>query len=235
MARKYRRDARGRFASGGYQGQTGGRGARLKSGGNVRKGGGAKVRAAAAPMRAGTIAKGGNGVRGSVARSLAAVKRGRVGTISPPSRARNTSAARPSNTIRKPRGIEVGSVTNRIMEKDRATIKATTERIERADKRNRQLRTVQSQIDYRRANPVGGKAARGQATKRLNKQQRKLDKSRSKVFGAVESVYKPQREAAYSRLAQVTRARQSVAGSRQGRKGSTLQRNIFGGATASYQ
>lgn len=230
MARKYVRDNRGRFASVGATA----RGGRLKTAGGGKRQT-QTMRASAPGLRSNTIARGGNGVRGSVARSLAATKRGRAGASSPPSRARITSTARLPNTVRKPRGIEVGSVTNRIMEKDRATIKVTTERIDRANKRNRQLRTDQTQIDYRRANPVGGKAARGQATKRLNKQQRKLDKSRSKVFGAVESVYKPQREAAYSRLAQITRARQSVAGLRQGRKGSTLQRNIFGGATASYR
>ena len=43
MARSYRRDARGRFAGGGYSGQTGGRGARLKGGGGKRAGGGAKA------------------------------------------------------------------------------------------------------------------------------------------------------------------------------------------------
>lgn len=46
MARTYRRDARGRFAGGGYSGQSGGRGARLKGGGATRAGGGAKMKAA---------------------------------------------------------------------------------------------------------------------------------------------------------------------------------------------
>ena len=41
MARTYRRDARGRFAGGGFSGQSGGRGARLKGGGAKRSGGGA--------------------------------------------------------------------------------------------------------------------------------------------------------------------------------------------------
>ena len=45
MARSYKRDARGRFAGGGYSGQTGGRGARLMAKGE-RKGGGAKMTAA---------------------------------------------------------------------------------------------------------------------------------------------------------------------------------------------
>lgn len=51
MARRYVRDARGRFASKGYSGQTGGRGARLKGSGKQRDGGGAVVQ----PKRAGEI------------------------------------------------------------------------------------------------------------------------------------------------------------------------------------
>ena len=43
MARTYRRDARGRFAGGGFSGQSGGRGARLKAKGS-RDGGGAKMK-----------------------------------------------------------------------------------------------------------------------------------------------------------------------------------------------
>ena len=43
MARRYVRDAKGRFAPKGYVGQTGGRGARLTSAGNRRAGGGAKA------------------------------------------------------------------------------------------------------------------------------------------------------------------------------------------------
>lgn len=42
--RRYVRDAKGRFASTGYVGQTGGRGARLKSAGKKREGGGEKVK-----------------------------------------------------------------------------------------------------------------------------------------------------------------------------------------------
>lgn len=52
--RRQPRDARGRWASYGYAGQTGGRGARLKSAGNTRDGGGAKMQAA---RPAGTIGK----------------------------------------------------------------------------------------------------------------------------------------------------------------------------------
>ena len=42
--RRYARDAKGRFASKGYVGQTGGRGARLKSAGKKREGGGEKTK-----------------------------------------------------------------------------------------------------------------------------------------------------------------------------------------------
>jgi hypothetical protein len=61
VARKYVRDARGRFAGGGYSGQTSGRGARLMGGGKRRQGGGAKSspgivdRLTSAPK--GTVAK----------------------------------------------------------------------------------------------------------------------------------------------------------------------------------
>lgn len=51
MARRYVRDAKGRFAPKGYSGQTSGRGARLKGGGKKREGGGAVV----APKRVGEI------------------------------------------------------------------------------------------------------------------------------------------------------------------------------------
>lgn len=54
MARRYVRDARGRFASSGYQGQTSGRGSRLRSPGKAA-GRGSMVKAAAP---AGTIGKG---------------------------------------------------------------------------------------------------------------------------------------------------------------------------------
>ncbi len=55
MARTYRRDARGRFAGGGYSGQTGGRGARLKGGGNKRAGGGNTQKAARRATPSGAI------------------------------------------------------------------------------------------------------------------------------------------------------------------------------------
>ena len=74
MARKYSRDNRGRFASGG--GGATARGGRLAtaSGGKRKTQVMSKPAGTSAPS--GTIAKGGNGVRGSVARSMAAVSSG---------------------------------------------------------------------------------------------------------------------------------------------------------------
>ena len=54
MARTYKRDARGRFASGSYQGQTSGRGSRLRSPGKAQS----KGRTTKAAGPAGTISKG---------------------------------------------------------------------------------------------------------------------------------------------------------------------------------
>lgn len=68
MARQYRRDARGRFAGGGYQGQTGGRGSRLGAPGRTRSGGGVKMKAAGP---AGTIS-GRNRARAGVVKPASA-------------------------------------------------------------------------------------------------------------------------------------------------------------------
>ena len=74
MARKYSRDNRGRFSSGG--GGATARGGRLAtaSGGKRKTQGMSAPAGTSAPS--GTIAKGGNGVRGSVARSMASVSSG---------------------------------------------------------------------------------------------------------------------------------------------------------------
>lgn len=64
MARRYVRDARGRFASkgvggiGAYQGQTGGRGARLKTPGNTRAGGGTVAKVTQQGERKGIVSLG---------------------------------------------------------------------------------------------------------------------------------------------------------------------------------
>jgi hypothetical protein len=140
-----------------------------------------------------------------------------------------------SGVIRKPKGLKPGAITERIMNKDRAIIASSYKRIERAQQRRRKLNSIQREIDYRRSNPVGGRAARGQLTKRLNKQQKKLNNSMDKVFSAIELSYKPRISAAENRLRQMTVAKTSTSGLRTSRRGAVLQRSIFGGATATYR
>lgn len=154
----------------------------------------------------------------------------------PPTRTKGsrTTLPRTPGTVAKPKGLKPGEITNRIMNRDRAAIKAASTRIDRANKRGRRLASIQREIDYKRANPVGGKAFRGQATKRLNKEQRKLDKSRATVFSAIELNYKPKQQKAEARLAQMTRAVRATSDLRVSRKKTTYQRNVFGGSTVSY-
>jgi hypothetical protein len=154
----------------------------------------------------------------------------------PPTRTKGSRATLPRTrgTVAKPKGLKPGEITNRIMNRDRAAIKAASTRIDRANKRSRRLASIQREIDYKRANPVGGKAFRGQATKRLNKEQRKLDKSRATVFSAIELNYKPKQQKAEARLAQMTRAVRATSDLRVSRKKAAYQRNVFGGSTVSY-
>ncbi len=147
---------------------------------------------------------------------------------------KRTKAARIANTVAKPRGLKQGAVTSSIMNKDRSTIKAASTRINRAEKRIRQLGSAQREIDRKRANPIGGKAFKGQATKRLNRQQRKLNKSMDKVFSAIELNYKPKRAKAEARLAQMTRAKKATSELRLPRQRTVYQRNVFGGSDATY-
>ena len=98
MARKYTRDNRGRFASGG-SGATA-RGGRLKTAaGNKRATQTMTAKGAGGP--AGTIAKGGNGVRGSVARSLAATRKPAAAPAKPAAPAQ-AKAAPKAATATKP-------------------------------------------------------------------------------------------------------------------------------------
>ena len=252
MARTYKRDSRGRFAGGsGGSSRGGGRkplqrgtnrltrdnAGRITSvGGDGATARGGRLRTASGRQRATVTARGiGRAPAGTVGRS------GRVKAPAKPAataaqskRRRLPASARPASTTPKPRGLEQMAVTNRIMNREQAAARSATARIERAQMRNRRLNTMQREIDYRRANPVGGRAARGQATKRLNKAQRKLDQSRGKIFSAIEVNYKPSRKRAEDRLAQLTRAVRSTAGLRAGRRGARYQRSLFGGATVAY-
>ena len=175
--------------------------------------------------------------RFSGAGSGATARGGRLKTASGNKRATQTSrmtAAPKAGTVAKPKGLKPGAVTSSIMNKDRATIKAASAGIDRAQRRSRQLASAQREIDRKRANPIGGKAFRGQATKRLNRQQRKLDKSMGKVVSAVELNYKPKRTKAEARLAQMSRSTRATSGLRVPRQGTLYQRNVFGGSEATY-
>lgn len=222
MARRYNRDARGRFAAKGYSGQSGGRGARLTSKGQ-RVGGGAKIKASS-PV--GTVGK----PRGLKPNSIKPKSTSATST-----KRQRLTAPRPQATIAKPKDLRPGAISDRIVDKSRAIIRQTESRIQRATARRKALTTAQREIDMRRANPVGGRAARAQATKRLNKAQRKLQKSRDTVFSAIEVNYKPRQEKALARIAAVERLRRRTAGMRVNRKGASYQRSIFGGSTAAYR
>jgi hypothetical protein len=102
VARSYRRDARGRFAGGGYSGQTGGRGARLMAKGE-RKGGGAKMTAA---RPGGTIGKPKGLKPGAVK-----VKAGAGGVVINRTRAEAASAQRKRSraTVEATRGQVIGA------------------------------------------------------------------------------------------------------------------------------
>jgi hypothetical protein len=229
VARKYSRDNRGRFASSGT-GATA-RGGRLKTASGGKR----------ATQTMSAKGAGGAGViKGRPARTVAgeSVMR-KLPKASPaatpkPTAPKRTQAGRTAGTVAKPRGLKPGAVTNSIMNKDRATIKAASTGIDRAQRRIRQLGSAQREIDRKRANPIGGKAFRGQATKRLNKQQRKLDKSMGKVVSAVELNYKPKRAKAEARLAQMSRATRATSGLRVPRQRTVYQRNVFGGSQATY-
>lgn len=101
MARTYKRDARGRFAGGGYSGQTGGRGARLKSAGSKRAGGGAKAKAVKRATPGGAIrstdvrkAKISNAISKNIER------RNKAG-LNPPTAARENQGARVARATRE--------------------------------------------------------------------------------------------------------------------------------------
>jgi hypothetical protein len=93
MARTYRRDARGRFAGGGFSGQSGGRGARLKAKG-ARAGGGAKVSAAKRSTPSGAIRKT-DVIRARVSNGISKnIERRNKAGLNPPTAAKESKAAR---------------------------------------------------------------------------------------------------------------------------------------------
>ena len=219
MARKYARDNRGRFASGG--GGATARGGRLRTAaGSKRK---TQTMKAAGADNAGVI-------KGSVRRDPTATVK-----LARPAAPKRVTAARPAETIRKPAGLAPGAVEASIANKARAEIKANQQRMDRADVRFGQITRAQREIDYKRENPIGGRAFRAQATKKLNKAEKKLRKSRDTVYGAKALNYQPRIDKALDRLAGVTRARNRANQlPKISRRGAQYQRSIFGGATVKY-
>lgn len=145
MARTYRRDARGRFASTGYQGQTSGRGARLRSPGNAASRG--STAKAAAP--AGTVGRTrrSTGPRNGI-RPTGGVPRTAASAIRPTNRraAKQPPLGLKANAVRgfEPKSpmLRIGQlerqVERRIQDMDRSMKRASKEIKPRADKlRNR--------------------------------------------------------------------------------------------------
>ena len=148
---------------------------------------------------------------------------------------KRVTAARPAETIRKPAGLQPGAVEKSIANKARGEIKANQTRMDRTDARYRQLTRAQRDIDYKRENPIGGRAFRAQATKKLNKAEKKLRKSRDIVYGAKALNYQPRIDKALDKLAAVTSARNRANQlPKVSRRGAQYQRSIFGGATVKY-
>jgi len=143
MARRYVRDARGRFASkgvggvGGYQGQTSGRGARLKTPGNVRAGGGAKQKLSA--KSGGTISKP-KGLKPQSSRKL------KTGVAASRLKATNAKMAnQPDNAQVSVRGRYKGRAGKRMDASIERTVKSQSATARTADKaRNRQFKSDQS-------------------------------------------------------------------------------------------
>lgn len=214
--RTYVRDANGRFAS-----TPGGGGPKRPATKAVKRGPNRLTRDNAGKI----TSQGGDG---------ATVRGGRLKTAAGNLRGRQVAKLKTMQGVKKPKGLKAGAITEAIGNRDRATIKSASTRIDRANKKLKQLTYAQNEIDRKRANPIGGKAFRGQATKRLNKEQRKLDKSKATLFSAVELNYKPKMEKAYARLTQIDRAKRSTSELRVSRRNVVYQGNVFGGSTASY-
>lgn len=167
MARRYVRDARGRFASkgvggvGGYQGQTSGRGARLKTPGNVRAGGGAKQKLSA--KSGGTISKP-KGLKPQSSRKL------KTGVAASRLKATNAKMAnRPDNAQVSVRGRFKGRAGKRMDASIERTVKSQKAAARTADKtRNRQFKSDQSRAKALRAAHVGNIAkAKGLSRKQV--------------------------------------------------------------------
>lgn len=183
----------------------------------------------------------GGGMKGGIVRSRSA-KSQLTGAKPAAPVLRDSSRAKGSRTrlprvggvVTKPKALKPGAITSRIQNRNRNVIKEISRKINKAEQRFRQLSRVQREIDYKRSNPIGGKAFRSQVTRRLNQEQRKLDKSKGKVYSAIELNYRPKKDRAYNVLAQIERAAKALPQATVSRKNVIYQRNLFGGSTAYY-
>jgi hypothetical protein len=147
VARRYVRDARGRFAGKGYSGQTAGRGARLMASG-TRKGGGSRIRAGKAP---GSFAAG-----GPKSPPANKIKRTGVNLASPA-----------ANNVRK---LNVASKRNPLMTDSRARMKNRIKRVGRnLANLNRSIKTRES---IQSAANRGGGYLSGREVKKYKKAER---------------------------------------------------------------
>lgn len=157
--RRYVRDAKGRFASKGFSGQTGGRGARLKAAGKKREGGGEKVKVSGAKSsgiirRSNKKTAAAKSPQVSSARQAAtdrlkiktqtrrAIRADRASVITPGQRSRletgkgaTMKSARPKATVAKPRtkGNDPRTVARRV-DRKAAVNQANIKNIIRAER-----------------------------------------------------------------------------------------------------
>lgn len=176
MARRYVRDARGRFASKGYSGQTGGRGARLKGSGKKREGGGAVVQPKRAGEIKGTISKSSSKRRINAnsriaERQIAKDVASRANTISPPVQRRGDTAS-VNVSMSGSRGRRLDAEISRNVKQQKTTARA-------ADK----SRNIQFKADQSRAKALRGKYGDQLAKDFAAKSGRKVSEVKATIKG----------------------------------------------------
>jgi hypothetical protein len=156
MARRYVRDARGRFAGKGFSGQTGGRGARLKSGkGNTRDTGGART------------TKGTGKPKGTISKT----KFGRDDDRTNRQLDRDIAAAKGRVAARKKKTKSEGQQYADTQAKAKAARKAeTTKRLEAFNKK------TQARLDTQTKPPSGREVMKASVRKVQNQKVRNLNK-----------------------------------------------------------
>jgi hypothetical protein len=219
MARTYRRDSNGRFASGG------GGGSAKKSVRTATRGTNRLTR-----DNAGRITSvGGQGAtaRGGRLRTAAGNKRGAVVA---------KIGGKRSGVVGKPRGLKVGEYEKKQSIKASRAIKKLDAREAKASANAKKLRGEIKLAEMRRdVNPYPkSKAAAKKEKIRRQSLIDSLEKRLTKQYGA-QVLYKQSRDKVYSKLMAVSRAKRAWSGvTRTNRKGVSLQRNLFGGSDAKY-